>query len=141
MDGNSYPHRTSDEIARHLLWAQVDDPVHYQHRTIVRDGKRVSDTQPSEILTGGKHVYIDLAHHAGTVLGQREALTPTASLTRTDQGPAQRIDWILSTPNLVPAVRSVEVAATEEVSQWTDHGFVIARFGLADLKRILTPGH
>ncbi|MFE2070701.1 hypothetical protein ACFXDH_51530 [Streptomyces sp. NPDC059467] len=88
MDTNSYPHRAADETTELLDWAQVEDPVHFQQRTIERDGKRVSDTQPSEILTGGpKAVFTDLAHHAGTVLRQKDALAATASLRRTDQGP------------------------------------------------------
>ncbi|MGW5650649.1 hypothetical protein [Streptomyces humi] len=88
MDTNSYPHHAVDETTELLDWAQVEDPVHFQQRTIERDGKRVSDTQPSEILTGGpKAVFTSLAHHAGTVLQQKDALATTASLRRTDEGP------------------------------------------------------
>ncbi|MFG3026660.1 NUDIX domain-containing protein [Streptomyces sp. NPDC048254] len=78
MDANSYPHRTADETTELLDWAKVEDPVHFQQRTIERDGKRVSDTQPSEILTGGPQaVFTDLAHYMGTVLQQKDALAAT----------------------------------------------------------------
>lgn len=88
MNTNSYPHRAADETTELLDWAQVEDPVHFQQRTIERGGKRVSGTQPSEILTGGpKAVFTDLAHHAGTVLRQKDALAATASLRRTDLAP------------------------------------------------------
>ncbi|MEU3984633.1 endonuclease/exonuclease/phosphatase family protein [Streptomyces sp. NPDC026672] len=138
LDANSYPHRSADETTDPLVWNAVDDPVHFQQRTIERHGRRVSDTRPSEILTGGRlPVFTDLAHHAGTTLHQAGAMEATASLTRTDQGPPQRIDWIIATPDLTPALRSVEVVATEEVRLRTDHGLLIARFSLSDICDIL----
>ncbi|MBT2412079.1 endonuclease/exonuclease/phosphatase family protein [Streptomyces sp. ISL-12] len=140
MDANSYPHRGTDEIMTEPIdWEKIEDPVHYQQRTIERNGVRVPDTRPSEILTGGKGIYTDLAHHAGTVLNQPYALKPTASLRRTDQGPPQRIDILVATPDLVPALRSVEVVDTEEVRRVTDHGLVVARFSLPKLRRSLSP--
>jgi hypothetical protein len=139
MDGNSYPHRSADEVSETLVWAEVEDPVHFQHRTIERNGVRVSDTRPSETLTGGpKAVFADLAHHAGTVLGQPGALAPTASLKRTDQGPPQRIDWILGTPDWAQALRRVEVIDTEDVRRVTDHALVIATFELHAVQQILS---
>jgi hypothetical protein len=139
MDGNSYPHRSADEVSEPLVWAKVEDPVHFQHRTIERNGVRVSDTRPSEILTGGpKAVFTDLAHHAGTILRQSGALPPTASLKRTDQGPPQRIDWILGTPDWAPALLRVEVIDTEDVRLVTDHALVIATFDHAAVQHILS---
>lgn len=139
MDANSYPHRTDVEIADLIDWDTVPDPVHFQHRTIERDGRRVSDTAPSEILTGGAPpVFTDLAHHAATVLGQRQALTPTSSLHRTDQGPRRRIDVQLSTPDLASALISFEVIDTADVERWTDHALTISRFNLAAVDHILS---
>lgn len=139
MDANSYPHRTADETTELLDWAQVEDPVHFQHRTIERDGKRVSDTQPSEILTGGpKAVFTDFAHHAGTVLQQKDALAATASLRRTDQGPPQRIDWLLGTPDWNRALLRVEVITSKDVCRVTDHGLVIAYFSLPAVEQMLS---
>lgn len=138
MDANSYPHRTDVEITDPIDWHTVPDPVHLQHRTIERDGRRVSDTVPSEILTGGaKPVFTDLAHHAATVLGQRQALTPTSSLHRTDQGPMRRIDVQLGTPDLAAALIGFEVIDTADVKRWTDHALTISRFDLTAFDRIL----
>ncbi|MFK0120134.1 endonuclease/exonuclease/phosphatase family protein [Streptomyces sp. NPDC090994] len=139
MDANSYPHRAADEIMTEPIgWEKIEDPVHYQQRTIERNGARVPDTRPSEILTGGKGIFIDLAHHAGTALNQPDALKPTASLRRTDQGPPQRIDTLLATPDLVPALRSVEVVDSGDVRRVTDHAMVVARFTLTEVHRILS---
>lgn len=138
MDANSYPHQTALETVALPDWDQVADRVHYQHRTIERGGRRVSDTRPDEILTGNA-VFIDLGLHAATALGQPGALAPTASLTRTDQGPAQRIDRVYGTPDIASALRRFEVLATEEVKEVTDHALVLATFGLDIVSQILTP--
>ncbi|MDH6222214.1 endonuclease/exonuclease/phosphatase family protein [Streptomyces pseudovenezuelae] len=139
MDANSYPHRASDEISDPIDWNTVEDPCHIQHRTVERDGRRVPNTGPSEILTGGaKPVFTDLAHHAAGALGQGQALTPTASLHRTDQGPRQRIDVQLGTPDLASALISFEVIDTADVQRWTDHALTIARYDLAAVDRILS---
>lgn len=136
MDANSYPHRDPVGTTEPIDWSTVPDPAHHAHRTIWRNGRRVSDTVPSEILTGGpRPVFTDLVHHAGTRLGQQDALVPTAGLTRrTDQGPNQRIDWLLATPDLVPALLSVKTIPT----RWSDHAFVIAEFSFAGLRDILS---
>ncbi|MQY11448.1 hypothetical protein SRB5_15660 [Streptomyces sp. RB5] len=141
MDANSYAHRTTDEIASPIDWNQVEDAVHYQHRTIERHGWRVNGTRPSEILTGGKGIFTDLAHYAATVLDQTEALSPTASLRRTDQGPPQRIDVMMGTPDLASALIGFEVVSDAEVRAVTDHALLIARFDLAELRRILASAH
>ncbi|WP_019061532.1 endonuclease/exonuclease/phosphatase family protein [Streptomyces prunicolor] len=142
LDGNSYGHRRRDEISKRLRVRMIKDRVHVQHRTIKRFGRRVLDTRPSEILTGGRRpVFIDLGHYAGTVLGQRRALTPTASLRRTDQGPPQRIDWMLSTPDLVPALLSFEVIDDQDVRKRSDHGLTIGRFHGGRFDHVMsTPG-
>ncbi|WP_411150104.1 endonuclease/exonuclease/phosphatase family protein [Streptomyces sp. A30] len=139
MDANSYPYRIADEVSQQIVWDEVEDPVHFQHRTIERNGVRVNDTLPSEILTGGpKPVFTDLAHHAGTGFRQSGALTPTASLKRTDQGPPQRIDWILGTPDWEPTLLRVEVVDTEEVRRVSDHALVIAYFDLSAVQHMLS---
>ncbi|MEU5193676.1 endonuclease/exonuclease/phosphatase family protein [Streptomyces scabiei] len=109
-DANSYPHRIADETAPLPDWSQIADPSHFEHRTIERNGVRVSDTVPDEILAGAQDgrspVFVDLAHHAATVLGQPEALKPTASLWRKDQGTRQRIDRLFSTQRIAGSDRS-----------------------------------
>jgi hypothetical protein len=139
MDANSYPHRTDMETVALPDWDEVEDRVHYQHRTIERDGKRVSDTRPDEILSGGRPVFTDLGLHAGTVLGQRGALAATASLKRTDQGPAQRIDRMYCTPDLVPTLLAFDALTTDEVREVSDHALLVARFDLDALRQLLTP--
>ncbi|MFD7898993.1 endonuclease/exonuclease/phosphatase family protein [Streptomyces sp. NPDC059743] len=139
MDANSYPHQTALESVALPDWDKIEDRVHYQHRTIERDGRRVSDTRPDEILTGGNPVFTDLGLHAGTTLGQPGALAATASLKRTDQGPAQRIDRMYCTPDLAPALISFEAVATDEVREVSDHALLVARFDLDILRQILTP--
>ncbi|MCL3998877.1 endonuclease/exonuclease/phosphatase family protein [Streptomyces sp. CSDS2] len=131
MDGNSYPHQRALETVALPDWTQVQDRVHYQHRTVPGpNGERVSDTRPHEILTGNG-IYVDLGLHASTVLGQPGALAPTASLKRLDQGPPQRIDWILSTPDIAQGLIRFEVVATEDVKRVSDHPLLIAVFDLA----------
>lgn len=51
-DCNSYPH-TRIETAPLPDWNYIDDRSHFEHRTIECDGRRVSDTRPDEILSGG----------------------------------------------------------------------------------------
>ncbi|MFI1794384.1 endonuclease/exonuclease/phosphatase family protein [Streptomyces olivaceoviridis] len=139
MDANSYPHQAELESVALPDWGKVEDRVHYQHRTIERAGRRVSDTRPDEILSGGDPVFIDLGLHAATALGQPGALAATASLKRTDQGPAQRIDRMYCTPDLAPALTAFEVLATDDVRTVSDHAMLLARFDLDVLRRVLTP--
>ncbi|WP_435124442.1 endonuclease/exonuclease/phosphatase family protein [Actinacidiphila sp. bgisy144] len=139
MDANSYPVPSPLEVTLPNL-DSIDDPVHFEHRTIWRDGQRVPDTAPDEILTGAHRKgsrpgpFIDLGRYAAYNLGQPEALTPTASLHRTDQGPRTRIDRIYATPNLAPALTSVTVDAGDDVVAVTDHALVVATF---DRKRMI----
>lgn len=144
LDTNSYPVPTPLEEPLPDLH-NIADPVHFEHRTIWRGGHRVPDTVPDEILTGAHRggrsdvpgPFIDLARHAAYNLNppQPEALAPTASLTRTDQGPPQRVDRIYSTPDLTPALARVTVRTGTAVSAVTDHGMVIADFDLDVLCR------
>ncbi|MBC3990401.1 endonuclease/exonuclease/phosphatase family protein [Streptomyces sp. AC563] len=138
MDANSYPHRAGDETTTPIDWGAVADRVHFQHRTTANG---VPDTKPSSILTAGPHgqdgVFTDLGHYAGTTLEQPNALKATASLWRTDQGPPQRIDWLLATPDLLPALTAVEVVDSPEVRHVSDHALVLATFSLPDLRRLL----
>ncbi|WP_234373980.1 endonuclease/exonuclease/phosphatase family protein [Streptomyces scabiei] len=139
MDANSYPHRRDLESVALPDWDKVEDHVHYQHRTIERDGRRVSDIRPDEILSGGNPVFTDLGLHAGTALGQPGALAATASLKRTDQGSAQRIDRMYCTPDLAPALLAFDVLTTDEVREVSDHALLVARFDLNVLRQVLTP--
>jgi anti-sigma regulatory factor (Ser/Thr protein kinase) len=79
-----------------------------------------------------------LAHQAATVLGQPEALAPTASLWRGDQGPRQRIDRMYATPRIAEALVRLEVIATEEVIEASDHALVMATFSFDTLRRALS---
>ena len=139
-DMNSYPHRRDTEAVALPDWDAVgkSDPLHYEHRTIERNGQRVSDTVPDEVFTGSG-IFIDLAHHAGTVLKQPNAMKATASLWRTDQGTRSRIDRMYCTPDLAPALLSLEVVADGNVAEASDHALLVARFSLAKLRQALTP--
>ncbi|WP_409473499.1 endonuclease/exonuclease/phosphatase family protein [Streptomyces sp. HC307] len=145
-DCNSYPHRSDDETAALPDWDKIADRSHFEARTIERGGERVSDTRPDEILAGEHDgrppVFKDLGHHAATVLGQPDALAPTASLWRTDQGPMRRIDRIYATPQVAEALTGLEVIVTDDVREVSDHAPVVATFSLAKLRRALsgTPG-
>ncbi|WP_399932220.1 endonuclease/exonuclease/phosphatase family protein [Streptomyces kanamyceticus] len=140
-DTNSYPH-TTDETTPLPDWSAVTDRSHFEHRTVERDGARVSDTVPDEILAGEHHgqspLLVDLAHHAATALGQPEALMPTASLWRKDQGGPQRIDRIYATPQIASTLTKVEVIVNDEVIEASDHAPVVATFSLARLCQVLS---
>lgn len=140
-DWNSYPHRTAVEKWPLPNWSDpaLTDAAHFQHRTVERNGNRVSDTVPDEILAGGKAVFTELGHHAGAVRQQPGALEPTASLWRTDQGPRRRIDRLYCTPDLADALISYEVLADADIAAVSDHALVLARFDRAALKQSLTP--
>jgi len=139
-DMNSYPHRHATETVALPDWEAVrtSDPLHYEHRTIERGGQRVSDTIPDEVFTASG-IFTDLAHHAGTVLKQPDALKGSASLWRTDQGIRSRIDRMYCTPDLAAALLSLEVVADGEVAEASDHALLVARFSLAKVRQVLTP--
>lgn len=123
-------------------WSQVEDRAHFEARTIERDGKRVSDTLPDEILAGEYEgrppVFVELGHYAATELGQASALEPTASLWRTDQGTRQRIDRIYATPQVAAALTRLEVIVTDEVTEASDHPPVAATFSYSALCRAMS---
>ncbi|ONK13202.1 endonuclease/exonuclease/phosphatase family protein [Streptomyces sp. MP131-18] len=140
-DFNSYPH--SDPPGTLPDWRTVQDPVHYEHRTIWRGDQRVSDTEPDRILAGvtpgGRSVYRELGQYAATELDQPAALTPTATLWRTDQGAAQRIDRMYATSDIASALKRLEVVTDGAVRLASDHALIIARFNLPGLRQALTP--
>jgi hypothetical protein len=111
--------------------------VHYEQRTIERDGERVSDTLPDEIWSGGG-VFVELGYHAYKQLDQRQALKTTATLWRTDQGPGRRIDRMYCTPDLAPALRSLDVIDNDQVRFSSDHAVVRSRWHAPTLRSILT---
>ncbi|MDH6222215.1 endonuclease/exonuclease/phosphatase family protein [Streptomyces pseudovenezuelae] len=140
-DMNSYSHRLGSGPAL-PDWSQITDRAHFEARTIERNGKRISDTLPDEILSG-EHggrppVFVELGHYAATELGLQGALEPTASLWRTDQGPRQRIDRFYATPQVARALTGLEVVVTEEVIEASDHPPVLATFSLSALRRALS---
>ncbi|UIX34271.1 endonuclease/exonuclease/phosphatase family protein [Streptomyces sp. GQFP] len=140
-DGNSYPHRLNDRTPL-PDWSKVEDRSHYEHRTIVRDGKRISDTVAHEILCGEHEghppVFVDLAYYAATELGQETALNPTASLWKTNQGSRQRIDWVLATPQVAGCLTSLRVVVNDDVIAASDHPPVLATFSFSALRRVLS---
>jgi endonuclease/exonuclease/phosphatase family metal-dependent hydrolase len=140
-DANSYAHRPSERVPL-PDWSEIPDRAHFEARTIERNGIRVSDTVPDEILSGdsGEHppVFVELGHYAATALGLKEALDPTASLWRTDQGPRQRIDRLYATPQIAQALTGLEVVVTDEVTEASDHAPVVATFSLTALRRALS---
>lgn len=142
-DMNSYPHRPEPTMLPD--WSQVTDAVHYQQRTLPVATGRISDTEPDRILTGvtpaGNSVFTDLAWHAHHELGQRipNPLAPTATYWRNqEQGTPQRIDRGYATEDIASALHSVEIIATNEVQQASDHAFALARFTAATLHHALT---
>lgn len=126
-------------LAQHLIRGDCNS---YPHRTIRTAAGRVSDRIPDEVLastkSGGGRIFVELGHHAATELGQPGALKATASLWRKDQGHRSRIDRMYCTPDLVPALRSLEVFADDAVAEASDHALLVARFDLRILRRILT---
>jgi hypothetical protein len=142
-DCNSYAHRTAEETVPLPDWEMVKDAAHYEHRTIRTADGRVSDTVPDEVLAsikpGGTSVFVELGHHAATVLNQENALDATASLWRTDQGRRSRIDRMYCTPDLAPVLLSLEVVTSGDVVDVSDHALLVARFSITKLRRALTP--
>ncbi|MFF3750509.1 endonuclease/exonuclease/phosphatase family protein [Streptomyces sp. NPDC002018] len=140
-DCNSYPH-TAVEVQSLPDWGSVEDRSHFEHRTIDRNGERVSDTEPDRILSGihddRPPVFVELGHYAATCLGQPSALAPTASLWRKDQGERHRIDRIYATPQIVGALTKLEVVVNDEILEVSDHPPVVATFSLAALRRALS---
>ncbi|MGA4842130.1 endonuclease/exonuclease/phosphatase family protein [Streptomyces sp. G45] len=144
-DCNSYPH-TRNETEPLPDWTTITDSSHYEHRTIERDGRRVCDTRPDEILSGEREggqppVFRELGHYAATELGQQHSnpLAPTASLWRKDQGPMRRIDRLYATPQVATALLRLEVIDTDRVRTASDHAPVLAEFSHTKLRQALSP--
>ncbi|WP_062214543.1 hypothetical protein [Streptomyces sp. NBRC 109706] len=101
----------------------------------------MSHIGPDRILSGptenGEAPYVELGVWAATVLHQRDALTPTASLWRTDQGPPQRLDRMYCTRDLVSALLRLWVDDSSEVVACSDHALVLAEFDLERLRYAL----
>ncbi|MFD4114568.1 endonuclease/exonuclease/phosphatase family protein [Streptomyces niveus] len=140
-DMNSYPHRTHEESVPLPDWSDpaLRDAAHFEHRTVERDGKRVSDTVPDQILAGGRQVFVEAGYYAATTLGHAHALEPTANLWRKDQGRRSRIDRLYFSPSLAPALLSLDVVADDDVAEVSDHALLIARFDRAAMQTALTP--
>jgi hypothetical protein len=62
-----------------------------------------------------------------------------ASLWRKDQGRCSRIDRMYCTPDLAPALLSLEVFADKTVADVSDHALVMATFERTAFRRALTP--
>ncbi|MFJ9523129.1 endonuclease/exonuclease/phosphatase family protein [Kitasatospora sp. NPDC101801] len=95
------------------------------HRTL--DG-RTPHTVPDEILR--RAGLVDLARYAAEQLGQPEALAPTGSMRRPDQGGGQRIDRAYLNERLAPALRSFEVHTDLSLS---DHSLLVMTFDRQEL--------
>lgn len=70
-----------DENHTPFIASATRESAYFEARTLERDGKRVAETVPDQILAG-EHggqppVYVDLAHYAATVLGQQERPSST----------------------------------------------------------------
>jgi hypothetical protein len=143
-DCNSYAHRDGSELQPLPDWSQITDRSHLQHRTIDCGDHRVCDVRPDEILAGerdgGPPVFKELGHYAAAELGQDkdQALAPTASLWRHDQGPAQRIDRLYATPQIADALVRLDVDGGDEVREASDHALVMATFSLHRLRQALS---
>ncbi|ONK10062.1 endonuclease/exonuclease/phosphatase family protein [Streptomyces sp. MP131-18] len=143
-DMNSFVHRPQCEIQPFPDWAEIADSVYFRQRTIRIGDEHVPDTEPDRILAGigpnGRSVFTELGHFAATELGQTEALQPTATLWRTDQGPPQRIDRLYSTDDIADALISVTTVVNDDVREASDHAPVVAKFSLPRLRHSLGLG-
>ncbi|MFJ8043809.1 hypothetical protein ACIRBX_25235 [Kitasatospora sp. NPDC096147] len=110
-------------------FSKVTDLPFVAHRTV--DG-RTPHTEPDKILR--RAGLVDLAHYAAEHLAQPEALAPTGSMRRPEQGGGQRIDRAYLSAQLVPALRSFEVHTNLDLS---DHSLLIMRFDRRELTELL----
>ncbi|MDH6130489.1 endonuclease/exonuclease/phosphatase family protein [Kitasatospora sp. GP82] len=145
-DCNSPVHRPQDELGPLKNWdappghpEYIADRSNYVHRTTrVWDGTkwiRVHDDGPDEtLITAG---YVDAAHYAAHTLHQKQALRPTASLWRTDQGPRQRIGRAYLSPELAQCLIKVEVLDQGEAAAVSDHAMLLLHFNRAKVRAML----
>ncbi|MEU6663822.1 hypothetical protein [Streptomyces sp. NPDC046821] len=68
---------------------------------------------------------------------KQQARRSRSSGSRTDQGPPQRIDLVIGTPDLAPALIEFRAVAGRPLRDHFDHALLFARFNLAELWRIL----
>ncbi|WP_435124439.1 hypothetical protein [Actinacidiphila sp. bgisy144] len=132
LDGNSYP-TTTPGVADIRLpeLDKIPDLPHRAHRSRPGpDSTRVMDQEPHKLLhTGGCR---DIALHLARTVHRPLAPTMLACDTH---GPDARVDWLLSSPELLPAFHSVTTVDTQHLS---DHNLVIARANRGALARLLS---
>jgi len=128
-DLNSYPDpdgRVEGEPPVPKL-EHIKDPEHQLHRSYeIAPGHRVMDSQPHRTLTTGS--LADVARHAALLPDGPgpAAVAPTVDAWDT-HGPAHRVDVILTTDWLLPAVLDVEVI---DMKTHSDHHTVVATYDL-----------
>lgn len=135
LDGNSYPHNPGPGEPPLPDPAAITDEPHLANRSRLRaDGSRAMDQDPHMILhTAGVH---DIAAHLARTrpAADKRYLHPTVRGSAT-QGPPSRIDWLLASRQLMPAVTDLRVIDTGDAS---DHRLVIARFSRSHLAKLLS---
>ncbi|MFI2791087.1 endonuclease/exonuclease/phosphatase family protein, partial [Kitasatospora sp. NPDC018614] len=106
-DNNSYPVPGVPGDPALPVLEEIDDEPHRAHRSYIGpDGARRMDDRPDDTLrTAGLH---DVARHLATTMGAIAAVAPTVDACDT-HGPDARIDRVYASPELLPAVREVQV--------------------------------
>ncbi|WP_435057714.1 endonuclease/exonuclease/phosphatase family protein [Streptomyces sp. bgisy060] len=137
-DANSYPHADVDGAPVLPVLKEIQDQPHRLHRSYVGpDGRRLMDTRPDEALrTAGLE---DVARHRA-LAGDLKAVARTVDRNDT-HGPDARIDRVYVTPELLPAVRDVDVI--EVPLELSDHHMVRVKLDadvLADILRAVFAG-
>jgi exonuclease III len=132
-DANSYPHADVDGAPVLPVLEEIQDRPHRLHRSYIGpDGRRLMDTRPDEALrTAGLE---DVARYRA-LAGDLKAVARTVDRCDT-HGPDARIDRVYVTPELLPAVREVDVI--EVPLDLSDHHIVRVQFDadvLADVLR------
>ncbi|MFF4767392.1 endonuclease/exonuclease/phosphatase family protein [Streptomyces sp. NPDC001255] len=131
-DTNSYPTPGTPGDPALPVLDQIADEPHRAHRSYLGpDGVRRMDDRPDATLrTAGLH---DVARHLATTRGDTAALAPTMDACST-HGPDARVDRLYASPELLPALRTVEVIDMHDLS---DHHTVVATFDQKTLTHIL----
>ncbi|GAV38293.1 hypothetical protein [Streptomyces acidiscabies] len=128
-DLNSYPdpagHIEGEPPVPRL--EQIKDPEHQVHRSYeIAPGHRVMDSLPHRTLTTAS--LADAARYAALLPDGpgSAAVAPTVDASDT-HGPAHRVDFLLTTDWLLPAVLDVEVI---DMKGFSDHHTVVATYDL-----------
>ncbi|HWU11128.1 MAG TPA: endonuclease/exonuclease/phosphatase family protein [Streptomyces sp.] len=131
-DNNSYPVPGAPGDPGLPVLEEIRDEPHRAHRSYIGpDGVRRMDDRPDDTLrTAGLH---DVARHLATTMGVTAAVAPTVDACDT-HGPDARIDRIYASPELLPAVREVEVV---DMTGLSDHHAVVVRLDRDTLTDIL----